>query len=368
MPTAKTKRIRLKPCTAKTARMLQPATGLWGLYHPERAPYRFTPRALPAARAWQKAVAPELGETIGFQDRPRLPFNPTLLERVDMGGYVREKLVIQTAPATAMPFYLLTPKAGARPLPVVLALHGHGYGVKDILGMWETGKARHTPDGAHRDFGLALVRRGFAVVAPEISCFGERQTDFSAIKRRHPASYIPPHTCEHTAHLALHLGGSALGLRVRDGRRLLDYLEQRRDPALDLRRLGAMGLSGGGMHTLFSTALDRRIKACVISGYFSTFRDSILTIAHCPCNFAPGLGRFGEMADVAGLIAPRPILIEAATWDEIFPIAAVRKGLARLRQIYRVFGAQADVEADIFEGRHRISGARAYDFLWEKLA
>ena len=43
-------------------------------------------------------------------------------------------------------------------------------------------------------------------------------------------------------------------------------------------RIGKMGISGGGMHTFFSTALDTRIKACVISGYYSTFRDSILAI------------------------------------------------------------------------------------------
>jgi dienelactone hydrolase len=246
-------------------------------------------------------------------------------------------------------------------LPVVLAFHGHGYGVKDIVGLWEDGAERRTPDGYHADFGLALCRRGFAVAAPEISCFGERQTDFSALG----AGSAAPSTCLHTALLAFHLGGTALGLRVQDGRRLVDYLETRRD--LDTRRLGAMGISGGGMHTLFSTALDSRIKACVVSGYFSTFRDSILALQHCVCNFVPGLHRFGEMPDVAALIAPRPFLIEAGTRDPIFPIRAVRRSLARIRSIYRVFGAEARVRADIFEGRHRISGRLAYDFLREAL-
>ena len=41
-----------------------------------------------------------------------------------------------------MPFYLLLPKDLTRPLPVVLALHGHGYGVKDIVGLWEDGRER----------------------------------------------------------------------------------------------------------------------------------------------------------------------------------------------------------------------------------
>jgi cephalosporin-C deacetylase-like acetyl esterase len=85
--------------------------------------------------------------------------------------------------------------------------------------------------------------------------------------------------------LALHLGGSAAGLRVREALRLVDYLAAR--PDADISRLGAMGLSGGGMHTLFSACVDERIQACVISGYFSTFRDSILAMEHCPCNFVP---------------------------------------------------------------------------------
>ena len=129
-----------------------------------------------------------------------------------------------------------------------------------------------------------------------------------------------------------------------------------------------MGISGGGMHTFFSTCIDDRIRACVVSGYLSTFRESTLAMHHCPCNYVPGLSAFGEMHDLAGLIAPRPMLVEAGTHDPIFPIAAVRSGLARARKIYGVFGDGGQVKADIFSGRHQISGARAYDFLGEALA
>ncbi len=72
--------------------------------------------------------------------------------------------------------------------------------------------------------------------------------------------------------------------------------------------------------------------------------------------------------DLVGLITPRPMLVEAADYDPIFPIAAVRRSVARARKIYGLFGAADEVRTDYFEGRHQISGARAYDFLWEKLA
>ena len=88
---------------------------------------------------------------------------------------------------------------------------------------------------------------------------------------------------------------------------------------------------------------------------------------HCPCNFVPGLHAFGEMYDLVGLIAPRPLLVEAGTYDSIFPLPAVKRSVTRAREVYKVFGILDAVETDIFTGRHQISGARAYDFLWEKL-
>jgi len=336
----------------------QPAHLLWKLYRPEAAPYRFRARTTAEARRWQARTRQALGRLLGFQDTPRVPLQPQVVARVDKGEYTREKILLRTSPHSLMPVYLLKPKAARAPLPVVLAFHGHGYGVRDIVGLWEDGSERDVPDGYHRDFAVALCRRGFLVAAPEIICFGERQTDFSHLTRQ--GSPVPT-SCAHAAMLAFHLGRSIVGLRVWEGKCLVDYLATRRDA--DIARLGAMGISGGGMHTFFSTCLDTRIRACVVSGYYSTFRGSILAMHHCPCNFVPGLHQFGEMYDLVGLIAPRPMLVESGSRDTIFPRAAVEEGMARGREVYAVFGARGNLQADYFEGRHAISGAKAYDFL-----
>lgn len=348
----------------KTLTELQPATALWQRYTPERAPYRFQAANADAGRAWQEKTRPALRDVLGFTDLPGAPLAPKCIERVDKGTYTREKWVLRTSAHTLMPVYILIPNTGPVPHPVALAFHGHGYGVKDIVGLWEDGEERDTPEGYHQHFGVALCQRGFLVAAPEISCFGERQTDFSYLNTT--IGQGTPTTCTHTAMLAFHLGGSVAGLRVHDALRLVDYLETR--PDADTQRMGAMGISGGGMHTFFSTCIDARIKACVISGYYSTFRDSILAMSHCACNFVPGLWQFGEMYDLVGLIAPRPLLVEAGSYDPIFPLESVQRSVARAREIYGLFGAADQVETDYFEGRHRISGARAYDFLWEKCA
>ena len=348
---------------SREARGLQPALGLWKMYAPEKARYRFRARSVQAAKRWQRDARRALAQTVGFLSPPAAPLRAQQIESVDKGDYVRDKILLRTSKHAQMPVYILQPKAPVRPLPVVVAFHGHGYGVKDIVGLWPDGEERDTPDGYHKDFAVALCRRGFAVAAPEISCFGERQTDFSYLNNT--IGQEAPSSCVHTAMLAFHLGGSVVGLRAHDGRRLIDYLQTRAD--MDTTRLGAMGISGGGMHTFFSTCLDRRIKACVVSGYYSTFKDSILGMHHCPCNFVPGLHEFGEMHDLVGLIAPRPLLVEAGDYDPIFPIKAVKRSVGKARAVYGVFAAADQVETDYFEGTHQISGFRAYDFLAEKL-
>ncbi len=345
--------------------MLQPTQELKALAA-GAARYPFTATDQDTAQAWQAACRPALAAVLGFLDTPPVDPAPQLIEEVDRGDHIRRKVLITTAPDAQMPVYLLIPKGVTGPQPTLIAYAGHGYGVYDIVGLWEDGEERLAVDGYHKDFAVALCRRGFVVAAPEIAGFGERQSDYSQLNQK--LGQPVPSTCHNAATYAFMLGKSLVGQRVRDGLRLVDYLATVVE--VDHNRLGAMGISGGGMLTFFHTALDERIKAAVISGYFSSFRDSILAMNHCTCNFVPGLLNIGEMVDLVGLLLPRPLLIEAGTRDPIFPIETVRASVARAREICTIFGGDAAqaVELDEFEGRHRISGVRAYDFLWERLA
>ena len=350
--------------TAQQIPELQPTLELKALAA-DAARYAFTATDQTEAEAWQHVCRVALKETLGFLDTPPVDPAPRVIEEVDRGDFIRRKVIISTAAQARMPLHLLIPKGATEPLPVAIAYAGHGYGVNDIVGLWENGEERWTEDGYHKDFGIALCRRGFLVAAPEIAGFGERQSDYSYLDREF--GQAPPTTCHNAATYAFMLGKSLVGLRVRDGMRLVDYLETL--DIADTSRLGAMGISGGGMATFFHAALDQRIKASVISGYFSSFRDSILAMHHCTCNFVPGLLTIGEMVDLVGLLLPRPLLVEAGTRDPIFPIATVRASMARAREVCAILGGNAAdlVELDEFEGRHRISGRRAYDFLWEQL-
>ena len=150
------------------------------------------------------------------------------------------------------------------------------------------------------------------------------------------------------------LGKSLVGMRVRDGMRLVDYLATRRRPTQPARRDGHLRRRDAD---LLPHLLDTRIRPAVVSGYYSSFRDSILAMHHCTCNFVPGILHIGEMSDLVGLIVPRPMLVEAGTRDPIFPIQVVRASVAR-REVCAVLGGDPakDVELDEFEGRHSISG------------
>src|SRR2546423_2477702 len=107
--------------------------------------FAFTAKDAKIARQWQRRARDAVCEAIGFQDLPRVPLRPKLIETTDRGDFVREKIILQTTRASEMPVYVLTPQNPQqfpRPLPCVLALHGHGYGVRDIAGIRQ--------DGTHR--------------------------------------------------------------------------------------------------------------------------------------------------------------------------------------------------------------------------
>jgi dienelactone hydrolase len=338
------------------AAKLDPIHQLDALARETSKQFAFSAKTPATARAWQQKARVALARTLGFLDQKRVPLAPKTIERVDRGSYVRHKVILRTSSTSLMPTYVLIPKDSPAPMSCVLALHGHGYGVRDIVGIRQDTTDRDAPEGYHDDFGVQLAKRRFVVIAPEISCFGERVGNYEHLEQRRR-----PTTCHNANTYAMMLGGSIAGLRVWDGMRALDYLES--IPQADSKRVGVMGISGGGMHAFFSACLDPRIKAAVISGYFCDWRHSILAINHCTCNFVPGLLKLGELSDLAGLIAPRPLLVENGTNDDIFPIDTVKQTVKRASRAWRIFGASKNLETDYFQGAHQIHGKRAYAFL-----
>jgi hypothetical protein len=128
-----------------------------------------------------------------------------------------------------------------------------------------------------------------------------------------------------------------------------------------------MGISGGGLTSLWTAALDERVKAAVVSGYLNSFRDSILAVDHCIDNYVPGILNVIEMADLTGLVAPRGLFAESGMRDPIFPLPAFRRAVCRATDIYRAYGFPDRFASEEFEGEHQFHGVGAFDFLAKAL-
>ncbi|HRK21062.1 MAG TPA: alpha/beta hydrolase family protein [Fimbriimonadaceae bacterium] len=289
--------------------------------------------------AWQVRARSEILDLLGNIDRDRDVLDPLSkpspngFERVSFGG---------VSGLRSSGYFHASPQP--QPAPTVICLPGHGAGVEAIVGL------REEPYQAN--FALQCRERGYAVLALEPVSFGDRVSD-----RAGPHGW----SCEADAKAALMLGETLAGWRVAEAMRAVDYLNTR--PEVDPTRIAIMGISGGGMISLWAAALDPRIAAAVVSGYFCTFRESILAIDHCIDNFVPGILRVMEMPDFAGLIAPRALFVESGRADTIFPISGFRAAVNRAQEIYAAFDASSRFGYEEFDGDHRFHGIGAFEFL-----
>jgi dienelactone hydrolase len=316
------------------------------------------------AEAWQAELRAVLARLLGGLPLQTCDLDPHTLESVEEDGYTRELVVFQSQPGEYVPCYVLIPRGAAAPYRPVIALHGHGAaGARYVVGLAQSEfELQHTQE-ANYDYARQLALRGFLVFAPTLRGFAERMEP-PPLRNMLEAMY--PSSCEAAGYDALLLGQTLLGLRVWDQMRLIDYIHTRPEPLT--RGLACLGLSGGGSATLYTAALEPRVTCAVISCAFNMYRTSILPLSHCACNYIPGLLQYAEVDDIGGLIAPRPVLVEAGAQDRIFPLAGTQQAVAGLRRIYAAFGAEAAVQTDFFEGGHRWSGAKAYDWLAQELA
>jgi len=157
------------------------------------------------------------------------------------------------------------------------------------------------------------------------------------------------------------LGIFTLTLNIFDMMRCIDYLETR--PEVDPKRIGMMGLSQGGTMTTWTTATEPRIRAADIIGYVNPWeRFGINRSNFCGSQVVPYVFKYFDTHDIAGLIAPRPLLLEMGMHDTCFPIENLLAGYEGVRRIYRAAGVEDRLWADIHPGPHAFGGNKAFDF------
>ncbi|MDQ1329619.1 MAG: hypothetical protein QG641_2911 [Candidatus Poribacteria bacterium] len=314
-------------------------------------PLHFSGKTKEDWKKWRRDFRRKIVQNLGPRPDP-VPLEVEMLERVQMPGYVREKIIFNPDAFSSVPAYVLIPDGASAkdPRPAVLCAHGHGIG-KDVL-------AGITEPDYQKQFAVALALQGFVTITPDWRGFGERLDRNEWV--RHPGR----DGCN-VAYMAYgYWGYQMLHLDICDAQRCLDYLQSR--PEVDGSHLGCMGCSFGGTMTTYISALDNRIKAGVIVCYLSTVEDALNDRGKgntCGSQFMFGLRRYGDIADVAGLIAPRHCMVQIGSRDDCFIEKDALNAYHHLEKIYKSAGAGKKLVLDHFDGVHEIDLDSAIAFL-----
>lgn len=328
------------------------------LYAHASATHAFEHRGNLSVSEWQHQSRKALIKLLGIEKiQTALPgYKPTArLEKTEkLAGFSREYWVINTEPNVPLTMIVLRPDNIKGLLPLVITPHGHGRNHQAYAGVYLDSADREHVLGGERDIALQSIREGYITIAPTARAFGDTRTE-NDIKEGKSFS------CRIQLMQDLLVGRTPIGDRVWDLTKILDWAID--NLPVDTSRIAITGNSAGGTSTLFAAAIDTRYKVVVPSSYFSTVEGSIGVIAHCDCNYIPGFLDWGNISDVGGLIAPRPISVIHGVKDEIYPIEATRTAFKKLQKIYEMAGALQ--HARLYEGRegHRYYKAGAWDFV-----
>jgi hypothetical protein len=121
-------------------------------------------------------------------------------------------------------------------------------------------------------------------------------------------------------------------------------------PELDPERVGMIGLSYGGFYTLFTAAVEERIKVAVSSCFVN---DRFKVDWHDWTWFNAG-NTFLD-ADICGLVCPRPLYIEAGDKDELFDVNGFKETAEEASHFYSKLGINDRFASVVFNGIHELN-------------
>ena len=299
---------------------------------------------------WKKIAGEKLSELLGL---PLPSCEPSLdIEyKRDSADYTEYRFTVQTEPDYYVPCHLLIPKGATHPVPLTLCLSGHGGGMHIALGVAKNERdEKSLAEWPHRAMALRSVNEGRAALVIEARNFGESSLNGYGT------------SCTEAAKIAILMGRTVIGERVSDAMRILDAVAERFS-LIDMTDVVCTGNSGGGTATYYLACLDQRITVAAPSCSVCSFEDSIAAMPHCMCNHVPSIRKYFEMGDLAGLIAPRKLIIAAGEKDEIFPIEGTRASFEKIKRIYEIAGASDSCALLVGDGGH----LNYADLLWAKI-
>ena len=277
------------------------------------------------------------------------PLNSIVEDSIPRDGYRIDRVTYQVEPGERVSAYLLVPDGvtPANPAPAIAVWHQHA-------GRFEIGKSE--PAGLVGDSmhftGVALAKEGYVVLCPDSMCFEERS-----------ASDLRGADFERFTFMRYLVEGKCLAWKnILDMRRAIDYLTNR--PEVNADAIGCYGHSLGSTSTWLVGPWDERLKClvgnCCLPTYEAIDRARIL---HTFSNFIPGLRKYGDIQDVASLIAPRPLHLNFGADDLGSPIQEVKQGMKVIEEVYSRLNASSNFSYFVEDGQgHVLTQA-----MWERV-
>jgi dienelactone hydrolase len=314
----------------------------------------------------RKVVLEAFGESPATAD-PR----PEVVDRRDLGDFIREKVVFSTTPDFRIAAYVHIPKNLKGRAPAIVDLHSHG-------GMFIFGKEKVIDFGANhpamieyhkRNYGgrpttTALVRRGYVVITTDAFPFGERRIimdenlkdgferskySLEDVQRLNAVCRRKESTITKSL---IYAGRSWPGIVAWDDMRTVDYLVTR--PEVDPKRIGCVGVSLGGYRSLLLAGLDDRIAAGCVVGFMSTVKPMIKRHidTHSFVHFIPTVHRYVDLPDVVAFRAPKPLMVQQCRQDGLFPLEGMEVSVQKIAAIYKKGGASDSFAPRFYDRPH----------------
>ncbi len=282
----------------------------------------------------------QLFEMLGLDPLPpRTELRPQITGRVEHDEFIVEKLHFQSQPGLYVTANFYLPRQRSGPLPTILYVCGHAQMRRDGVSLGnKTGYQHH---------GAWFARNGYACLTIDTLQLGE-------IEGMHHGTYgVRRGDGFQHQWWWLSRGYTPAGVEAWNCIRALDYLQTR--PEVDPQRIGVSGRSGGGAYSWWIAALDERIKVAVPVAGITDLQNHVVdgcVEGHCDCMYMVNLYRW-DYAQVAALVAPRPLLITNTDKDRIFPLDGVVRLHDKVRKIYELYGRGDALGLQISEGPHR---------------
>jgi hypothetical protein len=228
------------------------------------------------------------------------------------------------------------PRKRSPPFPVVVGYYGASGSPEKVFGIDE--KVDY-----HKQFGLTLLRAGYAVYVPYLVIANKdmMEVDAGGLSRD------------------MRIIGLEIGLTMR----ALDYLSAQ--PYIDKARLNVFGISYGGTLASYLGGCDPRIQVTIASGAFSDnydfpTRDQVINPTLYYLSF-DHIHRFSTVTR-AYLIAPRAFFVERGAKDG-FELYHVQSGFNKVKNIYDRLGVGGKCGLEEGPEGHEVYLNQSLDFL-----